>query len=160
MDPEIPQLGPGFEPADPAVRGTDHAVFIEKRTGRSSCTIIPAAPTLSCRHLQYCQKISTLFQRQGCGQSPRKMAYLQMSCFHAENLLKVYTQKNSGYTKSRRKIRQQKIPKIDSKFLHIELLSREAWTSKDTRFLTLSSGYHDHHPILCPVCNLFLPDVR
>ena len=58
--------------------------------------------------------------------------------FHAENLVKVYTQKNSGYTKSRRKIRQQKIPKIDSKFLHIELLSREAWTSKDTRFLTLS----------------------
>ena len=63
-----------------------------------------------------------------------------MSCFHAENLLKVYTQKNSGYTKSRRKIRQQKIPKIDSKFLHIELLSREAWASKDTRFLTLSFG--------------------
>ena len=30
MDPEIPQLGPGFEPADPAVRGTDHTVFIEK----------------------------------------------------------------------------------------------------------------------------------
>ena len=58
--------------------------------------------------------------------------------FHAENLVKVYTQKNSGYTKSRRKIRQQKIPKIDSKFLHIELLSREAWASKDTRFLTLS----------------------
>ena len=55
-----------------------------------------------------------------------------------KNLLKVYNQKNSGYTKSRRKIRQQKIPKIDSKFLHIELLSREAWTSKDTRFLTLS----------------------
>src|SRR5699024_9684109 len=81
MDPEIPQLGPGFEPADPAVRGTDHAVFIEKRTGRSSCTIIPAAPTLSCRHSQYCQKISILFRRTGCGQSPRKMAYLQMSCF-------------------------------------------------------------------------------
>lgn len=30
MDPEIPQLGPGPEPADPAVRGADHAVFIEK----------------------------------------------------------------------------------------------------------------------------------
>ena len=60
--------------------------------------------------------------------------------FHAENLVKVYTQKNSGYTKSRRKIRQQKIPKINSKFLHIEVLSREAWASKDTRFLTLSSG--------------------
>ena len=59
--------------------------------------------------------------------------------FHAENLVKVYTQKNSGYTKSRRKIRQQKIPKINSKFLHIEVLSREAWASKDTRFLTLSS---------------------
>ena len=58
--------------------------------------------------------------------------------FHAENLVKVYTQKNSGYTKSRRKIRQQKIPKINSKFLHIEILSREAWASKDTRFLTLS----------------------
>ena len=61
--------------------------------------------------------------------------------FHAENLVKVYTQKNSGYTKSRRKIRQQKIPKINSKFLHIEVLSREAWASKDTRFLTLSSIY-------------------
>ena len=60
--------------------------------------------------------------------------------FHAENLVKVYTQKNSGYTKSRRKIRQQKIPKINSKFLHIEVLSREAWASKDTRFLTLSVG--------------------
>lgn len=59
--------------------------------------------------------------------------------FHAENLVKVYTQKNSGYTKSRRKIRQQKIPKINSKFLHIEVLSREAWASKDTRFLTLSN---------------------
>ena len=62
--------------------------------------------------------------------------------FHAENLVKVYTQKNSGYTKSRRKIRQQKIPKINSKFLHIEVLSREAWASKDTRFLTLSSSIH------------------
>ena len=61
--------------------------------------------------------------------------------FHAENLVKVYTQKNSGYTKSRRKIRQQKIPKINSKFLHIEVLSREAWASKDTRFLTLSNEY-------------------
>ena len=30
MDPEIPELGPGPEPADPAVRGADHAVFIEK----------------------------------------------------------------------------------------------------------------------------------
>ena len=62
--------------------------------------------------------------------------------FHAENLVKVYTQKNSGYTKSRRKIRQQKIPKINSKFLHIEVLSREAWASKDTRFLTLSFFAH------------------
>ena len=61
--------------------------------------------------------------------------------FHAENLVKVYTQKNSGYTKSRRKIRQQKIPKINSKFLHIEVLSREAWASKDTRFLTLSGNW-------------------
>ena len=66
--------------------------------------------------------------------------------FHAENLVKVYTQKNSGYTKSRRKIRQQKIPKINSKFLHIEVLSREAWASKDTRFLTLSWD------CLSPVC--------
>ena len=62
--------------------------------------------------------------------------------FHAENLVKVYTQKNSGYTKSRRKIRQQKIPKINSKFLHIEVLSREAWASKDTRFLTLSFDFN------------------
>ena len=32
MDPEIPEPepGPGPEPADPAVRGADHAVFIEK----------------------------------------------------------------------------------------------------------------------------------
>ena len=59
MDPEIPQPGPGPE---------------------------PAAPALFHWHLQYCQKI----------------------------------------------------PKIDSRFLHIELLSREAWTSKDTRFLTPS----------------------
>ena len=57
---------------------------------------------------------------------------------HAKNSLRMYNQKNSGYTKIRRKIRQQKIPKTDSKFLHIELLSREAWTSKDTRFLTPS----------------------
>ena len=64
--------------------------------------------------------------------------------FHAENLVKVYTQKNSGYTKSRRKIRQQKIPKINSKFLHIEVLSREAWASKDTRFLTLSITFLFH----------------
>ena len=77
--------------------------------------------------------------------------------FHAENLVKVYTQKNSGYTKSRRKIRQQKIPKINSKFLHIELLSREAWASKDTRFLTLSSEkityrYYDKQILMtsCP----------
>ena len=66
--------------------------------------------------------------------------------FHAENLVKVYTQKNSGYTKSRRKIRQQKIPKINSKFLHIEVLSREAWASKDTRFLTLSSIFLSDAP--------------
>ena len=73
------------------------------------------------------------------GRAHEKWHICKCLIFHAKNLLKVYTQKNSGYTKSRRKIRQQKIPKIDSKFLHIELLSREAWTSKDTRFLTLST---------------------
>ena len=72
------------------------------------------------------------------GRAHEKWHICKCLIFHAKNLLKVYTQKNSGYTKSRRKIRQQKIPKINSKFLHIELLSREAWTSKDTRFLTLS----------------------
>ena len=72
------------------------------------------------------------------GRAHEKWHICKCLIFHAKNLLKVYTQKNSGYTKSRRKIRQQKIPKIDSKFLHIELLSREAWASKDTRFLTLS----------------------
>ena len=72
------------------------------------------------------------------GRAHEKWHICKCLIFHAKNLLKVYNQKNSGYTKSRRKIRQQKIPKIDSKFLHIELLSREAWTSKDTRFLTLS----------------------
>ena len=77
------------------------------------------------------------------GRAHEKWHICKCLIFHAKNLLKVYTQKNSGYTKSRRKIRQQKIPKIDSKFLHIELLSREAWTSKDTRFLTLSH-YHDN----------------
>ena len=72
------------------------------------------------------------------GRAHEKWHICKCLIFHAKNLLKVYTQKNSGYTKSRRRIRQQKIPKIDSKFLHIELLSREAWASKDTRFLTLS----------------------
>ena len=72
------------------------------------------------------------------GRAHEKWHICKCLIFHAKNLLKVYNQMNSGYTKSRRKIRQQKIPKIDSKFLHIELLSREAWTSKDTRFLTLS----------------------
>ena len=84
------------------------------------------------------------------GRAHEKWHICKCLIFHAKNLLKVYNQKNSGYTKSRRKIRQQKIrqqkirqqkiPKIDSKFLHIELLSREAWTSKDTRFLTLSKS--------------------
>ena len=77
------------------------------------------------------------------GRAHEKWHICKCLIFHAKNLLKVYTQKNSGYTKSRRKIRQQKIPKIDSKFLHIELLSREAWTSKDTRFLTLSANQED-----------------
>ena len=77
------------------------------------------------------------------GRAHEKWHICKCLVFHAENLLKVYTQKNSGYTKSRRKIRQQKIPKIDSKFLHIELLSREAWASKDTRFLTLSFHVYD-----------------
>ena len=75
------------------------------------------------------------------GRAHEKWHICKCLIFHAKNLLKVYTQKNSGYTKSRRRIRQQKIPKIDSKFLHIELLSREAWTSKDTRFLTLSQKH-------------------
>ena len=72
------------------------------------------------------------------GRAHEKWHICKCLIFHAKNSLKVYNQKNSGYTKSRRKIRQQKIPKIDSKFLHIEVLSREAWASKDTRFLTLS----------------------
>ena len=59
------------------------------------------------------------------GRAHEKWHICKCLIFHAKNLLKVYNQ-------------QQKIPKIDSKFLHIELLSREAWTSKDTRFLTLS----------------------
>ena len=74
------------------------------------------------------------------GRAHEKWHICKCLIFHAKNLLKVYTQKNSGYTKSRRKIRQQKIPKINSKFLHIEVLSREAWASKDTRFLTLSTA--------------------
>ena len=77
------------------------------------------------------------------GRAHEKWHICKCLIFHAKNLLKVYNQKNSGYTKSRRKIRQQKIPKIDSKFLHIELLSREAWTSKDTRFLTLSQLFNN-----------------
>ena len=75
------------------------------------------------------------------GRAHEKWHICKCLIFHAKNLLKVYTQKNSGYTKSRRKIRQQKIPKINSKFLHIEVLSREAWASKDTRFLTLSRAW-------------------
>ena len=75
------------------------------------------------------------------GRAHEKWHICKCLIFHAKNLLKVYTQKNSGYTKSRRRIRQQKIPKINSKFLHIEVLSREAWASKDTRFLTLSKKY-------------------
>ena len=81
------------------------------------------------------------------GRAHEKWHICKCLIFHAKNLLKVYNQKNSGYTKSRRKIRQQKIPKIDSKFLHIELLSREAWTSKDTRFLTLSNSKHPAIPM-------------
>ena len=81
------------------------------------------------------------------GRAHEKWHICKCLIFHAKNLLKVYNQKNSGYTKSRRKIRQQKIPKIDSKFLHIELLSREAWTSKDTRFLTLSVAYTVNYPL-------------
>ena len=77
--------------------------------------------------------------------------------FHAENLVKVYTQKNSGYTKSRRKIRQQKIPKINSKFLHIEVLSREAWASKDTRFLTLSQQRPYYFCSCAGISNPFQP---
>ena len=80
------------------------------------------------------------------GRAHEKWHICKCLIFHAKNLLKVYNQKNSGYAKSRRKIRQQKIPKIDSKFLHIELLSREAWTSKDTRFLTLSGNHHADKP--------------
>ena len=83
------------------------------------------------------------------GRAHEKWHICKCLIFHAKNLLKVYTQKNSGYTKSRRRIRQQKIPKIDSKFLHIELLSREAWASKDTRFLTLSVGTGDS-PLTIP----------
>lgn len=154
MDPEIPELGPGPEPADPAVRGTDHAVFIEKRRGRSSCTVNPAAPTLFRRHLQYCQKIPTLFQRPGVGRAHEKRHICKCLISHAKKSLRAYKQKNSGYTKIRRKIRQQKIPKTDSKFLHIELLSREAWTSKDTRFLTPSETglTGQSHDIFLTIC--------
>ena len=82
------------------------------------------------------------------GRAHEKWHICKCLVFHAENLVKVYTQKNSGYTKSRRKIRQQKIPKINSKFLHIEVLSREAWASKDTRFLTLSARFPSIPPRL------------
>ena len=99
------------------------------------------------------------------GRAHEKWHICKCLVFHAENLVKVYTQKNSGYTKSRRKIRQQKIPKINSKFLHIEVLSREAWASKDTRFLTLSKkspyplyllGCSDFF-VVTDYSNLFLP---
>ena len=88
------------------------------------------------------------------GRAHEKWHICKCLIFHAKNLLKVYNQKNSGYTKSRRKIRQQKIPKIDSKFLHIELLSREAWTSKDTRFLTLSFSLAILVPCVLLACSL------
>ena len=94
------------------------------------------------------------------GRAHEKWHICKCLIFHAKNLLKVYNQKNSGYTKSRRKIRQQKIPKIDSKFLHIELLSREAWTSKDTRFLTLSPPHiHMRRQGLFSYCNEALSTV-
>ena len=82
---------------------------------------------------------SRLIPESGCGQGPRKKGISANVLFPMQKIQAgCIIGKNSGYTKIRRKIRQQEIPKIDSRFLHIELLSREAWTSKDTKFFTPS----------------------
>jgi len=70
MDPEIPELGSGLEPADCLIWGTSHGISV-KKTGMATFEN-PAIPALFHRHLYYCQNNPSLFRRPGVGRAHGK----------------------------------------------------------------------------------------
>jgi hypothetical protein len=139
MDPEIPELGPGPEPVNSAVRGADYTVFIEKEQAGAAVRSFRLLPPYSIGIYSTARKFPP-YSRVRVWAGPTKKGISANVLFPMQKIQAgCIIGKNSGYTKIRRKIRQQKIPKTDSRFLHIELLSREAWTSKDTKFFTPST---------------------
>ena len=136
MDAEVPQLGPGIEPADRPVRREDHQLPVGIKSGNGSILKL-TVPTLFHRHLYYCQKIPALFRRPGVG-SAHKKAIDTMPYFDAKKYINLCKILSDGYTKneinnsttSYYKKQQQNLTYL----IHIKGIS----FSKDTKFFTPS----------------------
>ena len=70
MDAEVPELGPGFEPADCPVWGTAHRIPV-KRNGVAASENL-CHPLLILSAFILLPKNPILIPEAGCGQSPRK----------------------------------------------------------------------------------------
>lgn len=79
--------------------------------------LMSAIPTLFLRHLYYCRKTPVLFQ------SPQRTEIIQMPVCHAKNYEKLYKSCITDYTITKKRNRQLKSHKFDSRKLHIESLS-------------------------------------
>ena len=73
--------------------------------------------------IQSITKKPSLIPEAGCGQSPQKSVLWDVFIFVQKNQVMMNKESCSGYTINRKNIRQQEIHGIDSKNLHIELLS-------------------------------------
>lgn len=71
MDAEIPELGPGAEPADCPVWGTSHGISVNKKTGMATSPN-PCHPSLIPSALIVLPENPSLIPEAGCGQGPRK----------------------------------------------------------------------------------------
>ena len=72
MDPKVPELGSGTQPADRPVRGASYGLFIGKENaGTAAQRVLPFQQNLIPSAFVVLPKIPSLIPEAGCGQRPR-----------------------------------------------------------------------------------------
>ena len=72
VDPKVPELGPGTQPADRLVRGASYGLFIGKENaGTAAQRVLPFQQNLIPSALVVLSKIPSLIPEAGCGQRPQ-----------------------------------------------------------------------------------------
>lgn len=138
MDPEVPELGSGAEPADCPVWGTSVKVFIkEKLEGHPlNCAATPASLIPSAFILL--PENPSLIPEAGCGQSPRTDFLLLMPDWCAKKSVCMYKAYKSGNTIIRKRIRQHKSNDIRQRISTYLIPISKDYFSIDTRLITAS----------------------